>query len=58
MFSVETATRFLGRWVVNANIVNLTAPGAYFNLAFLRNNSSCTMKAVAFSVPIHVDSGI
>ena len=34
MISVETATRFVGRWVVDANAAKTTAPGAYFDLAF------------------------
>jgi len=34
MISVETATRFVGRWVVDANGAKTTAPGAYFDLAF------------------------
>ena len=34
MISAETATRFVGRWVVDTNAAKTTAPGAYFDLAF------------------------
>ena len=34
MISVETATRFVGRWVVDADTATTTTPGAYFDLAF------------------------
>ena len=34
MISVETATRFVGRWVVDADTAMTTTPGAYFDLAF------------------------
>ena len=34
MISVDTATRFVGRWMVDANCAKTTTPGAYFDLAF------------------------
>lgn len=34
MISVTQATRFVGRWIVDASHAKTTAPGAYFDLAF------------------------
>ena len=34
MISVETPTRFVGRWGVDADTATTTTPGAYFDLAF------------------------
>ena len=34
MINPTTATRFVGRWIVDAGTAKTTAPGAYFDLAF------------------------
>lgn len=35
MRSVQESTRFVGRWIVNADIAKTAAPGSYFDLAFV-----------------------